>query len=132
MQYQVECLWPCTSHSNYVSLAEYSEWKTVQINAADLIKSGLDISAVVKSLTLRPVIDSHQNSASTPSVALNNVAIEKPYSFSYSIDDDLVSDAGFDPENVTQIIAVISFPSSSLSETQGSSNFFSVDEIMIE
>lgn len=61
MQYQVECLWPCTSQPYYFTLDTYSSWKTIQIDVADLIQSGLDIKTVYKSLVIRPVQENLQN-----------------------------------------------------------------------
>lgn len=51
------CVWPCTSHSLYVPVSFQNVWQTVEINIADLISDGLDVSKIDTAFTIRPVFE---------------------------------------------------------------------------
>lgn len=53
----VECGWPCTSHSIFVPVTTLNQWKTVEVDIADLVNEGLDLSRVDSGLLIRPGID---------------------------------------------------------------------------
>lgn len=51
---QVECVWPCVSHWQKFAPLNLNEWKHIEINIADLVNQGLDLTHVNSGFLIKP------------------------------------------------------------------------------
>ncbi|WP_039916864.1 hypothetical protein [Cellvibrio mixtus] len=58
----VECGWPCTSHSYWVPVNFLNQWQTVELDIADMVRDGLDLSRVDSPILIRPSAPNGQQS----------------------------------------------------------------------
>ncbi len=58
----VECGWPCTSHSYWVPVNFLNQWQTVELDIADMVHDGLDLSRVDSPILIRPASPNGQQS----------------------------------------------------------------------